>query len=76
METIAQTMRFVTPFEWLYQDSLGRLIVGEDSITDAVLRLGPFGGSIDPGTAVWFWASAYVLIVAGATAFAFSRRDL
>jgi ABC-type transport system involved in multi-copper enzyme maturation permease subunit len=76
LETIADVVRVVTPFEWLCQDSLGRLVKGESSITDAVLRLGPFGGSVDPGTAVWLWAGAYVLIVAGAAAFAFSQRDL
>ena len=72
----ATVIRYVTPFEWLYQSSLGRLIAGESGITQTALKLGPFGGSVGGGTAVWLWSSVYVLVVAGATVLTFSRRDL
>jgi ABC-type transport system involved in multi-copper enzyme maturation permease subunit len=72
----ATVIRYVTPFEWLYQSSLGRLIQGENGITQIALGLGPFGGSVQGGTTVWLWSAVYVLVVAGATVFAFARRDL
>ena len=73
----AAVIRYVTPFEWLYQSSLGRLIQGEGGVTQTIMRwLGPFGGSVNGGTAVWLWSAAYALVLAAATVFAFSRRDL
>jgi len=76
LEHTATVIRYVTPFEWLYQSSLGRLIEGEGGFTAAALRLGPFGGSLQGGSAVWLWSTVYVLIMAGVTTLAFSRRDL
>jgi ABC-type transport system involved in multi-copper enzyme maturation permease subunit len=76
LEQTATIIRYVTPFEWLYQSALGRLIQGESGVTEMVLRLGPFGGSVRGGTTAWLWAAAYVLVVGGATALAFARRDL
>jgi ABC-type transport system involved in multi-copper enzyme maturation permease subunit len=76
LEQTATVIRYVTPFEWLYQSSLGRLIEGESGITQVALRLGPFGGSIGGGTTAWLWSAVYVLLAAGVTALAFARRDL
>ncbi|MHB8059255.1 MAG: ABC transporter permease subunit [Gaiellaceae bacterium] len=76
LEQIATVIRYVTPFEWLYQSSLGRLIEGEGGFTQAALRLGPFGGSLPGGSAVWLWSTVYVLIVSGVTVLTFARRDL
>jgi hypothetical protein len=76
LERTATVIRYVTPFEWLYQSSLGRFIQGEGGFTETALRLGPFGGSIRGGAAVWLWSAVYVLAVGGAAATAFARRDL
>lgn len=76
LEQTATVIRYVTPFEWLYQGSLGRLIQGEGGFAQAALRLGPFGGSVQGGSAVWLWSAVYVLVVGGATVLAFARRDL
>lgn len=76
LEHTATVIRYLAPFEWLYQSSLGRLIQGEGGFTRAALRLGPFGGSINGGTAVWLWSAVYALLMAAATVLAFSRRDL
>jgi ABC-type transport system involved in multi-copper enzyme maturation permease subunit len=76
LERIADVIRYFTPFEWLYQDALGRLIQGESTITSTVLRLGPFGGSVHGGPTVWLWSAVFAAVVAGATVVAFSRRDL
>jgi Cu-processing system permease protein len=72
----ATVIRYFTPFEWLYQGSLGRLIEGESGITQVALRLGPFGGSVGSGAGAWLWSAVYVLTVAGVTVLAFARRDL
>jgi ABC-type transport system involved in multi-copper enzyme maturation permease subunit len=76
LEQTATVIRYFTPFEWLYQSSLGRLIEGESGITQMAVRLGPFGGSVHGGTVAWLWSAVYVLAVGGVTAFAFARRDL
>jgi Cu-processing system permease protein len=76
LEHTATVIRYVTPFEWLYQSSLGRLIQGEGGFGEAALRLGPFGGSLHGGAGVWLWSVAYVLVVSGATVLAFAHRDL
>ena len=76
LEQTATVIRYVTPFEWLYQSSLGRLIQGEGGLTETVIRLGPFGGSVHGGAAVWLWSAVYVLVVGGVTVLAFARRDL
>jgi ABC-type transport system involved in multi-copper enzyme maturation permease subunit len=76
LEQTATIVRYVTPFEWLYQSSLGRLIEGENGVTEMVIRLGPFGGSVQGGTVVWLWSAVYVLAMGGATVLAFARRDL
>jgi len=76
LEQTATVIRYFTPFEWLYQSSLGRLVQGESGFTESALRLGPFGGSISGGTTAWLWSVAYVLVVAGVTVLAFSHRDL
>jgi Cu-processing system permease protein len=73
---ISSAIRYILPFEWLYQNALGRLIEGEQGLTRTVLRLGPFGGSIHPGAAAWLWSAAYFALAFGLTAVAFSRRDL
>ncbi len=76
LEQTATVIRYVTPFEWLYQSALGRLIQGERGVTEIVIRLGPFGGSVQGGSAVWLWSAVYVLAVGSATVLAFARRDL
>jgi len=76
LEQTATVIRYVTPFEWLYQSSLGRLIEGESGVTQMALRLGPFGGSIGGGATAWLWSTVYVLLVSGVTVLAFARRDL
>lgn len=76
LQQTATVIRYITPFEWLYQSSLGRLIQGESGITRAALQLGPFGGSVSGDSAVWLWSTVYALVVAGVAVLAFARRDL
>ncbi|MGZ4399500.1 MAG: hypothetical protein ACXVYM_01360 [Gaiellaceae bacterium] len=76
LEQVSSVIGYVMPFEWLYQDALGRLISGEQGLTRTVLTLGPFGGSVHGGSAVWIWALVYFTLIGTATAVALKRRDL
>jgi ABC-type transport system involved in multi-copper enzyme maturation permease subunit len=76
LEQIAGVIRYLAPFEWFYQSSLGHLIEGETAITQTIVNLGPFGGSVQTGAAVWLWSLAYALVVGGTAVASFAYRDL
>jgi Cu-processing system permease protein len=76
LEQISKVIGYVMPFEWLYQDALGHLIAGERGLTKTVLNLGPFGGSVQAGAAVWIWSLVYLVVTGAVAAVALERRDL
>ena len=67
----------------LDQADSGELLIGSEpitanttSLTGFLLRLGPFGGAEQGGTALHLWTAAYVIVVGAIAVGAFSRRDL
>lgn len=76
LHTIARVATWLLPFDALYQAGLHALISDTSGLTGVVLELGPFGGSEAAGPLLVLWAIAYVVLVAGGAALAFSRRDL
>jgi len=76
LHTIARVATWLLPFDALYQAGLHALISDTSGLTGVVLQLGPFGGSEAAGPLLVLWAIAYVVLVAGGAALAFSRRDL
>ena len=45
-------------------------------VTEAIVRLGPFGGAQHGGPLLVLWAVGYVVLVAAGAIAAFRRRDL
>jgi Cu-processing system permease protein len=76
LQQVSEVIGYLMPFEWLYQDALGHLIGGERGLTKTVLNLGPFGGSVQAGAAVWVWSLAYFVLTSALAGFALARRDL
>jgi ABC-type transport system involved in multi-copper enzyme maturation permease subunit len=76
LEHAAKVAAWIVPFEALYQDALREITANTTGLTGFLLQLGPFGGANTGGTGVRLWACAYLVIVAAAAAFGFSRRDL
>jgi Cu-processing system permease protein len=76
LERGAKIAAWLLPFEALYQDALRELTSKTSGLTGFLLTLGPFGGAYTGGTAVRFWAAAYLLIVGALAAVGFTRRDL
>jgi Cu-processing system permease protein len=76
LHSIARVFTWLLPFDGLYQAGLHALISETTGLTGVVLQLGPFGGSEGAGPLLVLWAIAYIGIVAGGAALAFSRRDL
>jgi Cu-processing system permease protein len=75
-QNIAATPARLQPDEALYRDALRLLVRDVPGVTGAIVQLGPLGGSHDAGPLLVPWAIAYLVIVLGVAAFAFSRRDL
>jgi ABC-type transport system involved in multi-copper enzyme maturation permease subunit len=76
LRQIGRTASWVLPFEALYQQALSLIVADARGLTEAIVRLGPFGGAQDSGTLLWPWAGLY-LIGVGVVAIAFfARRDL
>jgi ABC-type transport system involved in multi-copper enzyme maturation permease subunit len=76
LESIAHFSTWALPFEALYQAGLHALISETGGLTNAILRLGPFGGAEAAGPGLAAWAAAYCGLMLGLAAVAFSRRDL
>lgn len=72
----AKIAAWTVPFEALYQDALRAITQETSGLTGFLLRLGPFGGAEQGGTALRLWALAYLLIVGAVTLAGFARRDL
>jgi ABC-2 type transport system permease protein len=76
LQDIADVTSWLLPFEALYRDALRLLVRDVPGVTGVVVQLGPLGGSHDAGPLLIPWALAYLLLVLGAAALAFRRRDL
>jgi Cu-processing system permease protein len=76
LHDIGRVATWLLPFEGLYQAGLHALISETSGLTGFVLQLGPFGGAEGAGPLLVLWAIAYVALVVGGAALAFSRRDL
>ena len=73
---VSKVVSWVIPFEALYEDSLRLITQNTSGLTGFLLRLGPFGGAESGGWALRLWSLVYLLVILGAAAVAFSRRDL
>ena len=73
---VARGASWALPFEALYQDALSAISSESFGLTQEALQLGPFGGAQAGGIWLWPWACAYLVMVAGAAAVLFARRDL
>jgi ABC-type transport system involved in multi-copper enzyme maturation permease subunit len=76
LESVAHYSSWVLPFEALYQAGLHALISETGGLTNAILRLGPFGGAEAAGGGLGLYAVAYCAGAVTLAAVAFSRRDL
>jgi len=76
LQRIAGGAWWAFPFDALYEDALHRLTADTTGFAEFVLRLGPFGGSRQAGTALIVWSAAYLCLVGAAALAAFSVRDL
>ena len=72
----ARIAAWALPFEALYEDALHQITANTTSLTGFLLRLGPFGGAEQGGTALHVWTAAYVVVVGVVALAGFSRRDL
>jgi Cu-processing system permease protein len=76
LETVAEVVSWLLPFEALYQAGLNALTEDVRGATGVIVRLGPFGGAQEGGTLLWLWSAAYLALVAAAARVGFARRDL
>jgi Cu-processing system permease protein len=76
LESVAHYSSWVLPFEALYQAGLHALISETGGLTNAILRLGPFGGAEAAGGGLGLYAAVYCAGAVTLAAVAFSRRDL
>jgi Cu-processing system permease protein len=72
----AKIAAWTVPFEALYQDALRTITEETSGLTGFLLRLGPFGGAEQGGTALRLWALGYLLVVGALALAGFARRDL
>jgi Cu-processing system permease protein len=72
----AKIAAWAVPFEALYQDALRSITAETTGLTGFLLRLGPFGGAEQGGTALRLWSLAYLCIVGAVAVAGFVRRDL
>jgi Cu-processing system permease protein len=76
LESVAHYSSWVLPFEALYQAGLHALVSQTGGLTNAILRLGPFGGAEAAGGGLGLYCLAYCAATLTVAAAAFSRRDL
>jgi Cu-processing system permease protein len=73
---VGRAASYALPFEALYQAGLSALTADTFGATRIVVRLGPFGGGVPGGVALYIWVALYFAAILGATVVAFSRRDI
>jgi Cu-processing system permease protein len=76
LDTVADAVSWVLPFEALYQAALAALTTDTVGFTRLAINLGPFGGAEPAGPLLWPWAVAYLALLGFAASAAFARRDL
>jgi ABC-type transport system involved in multi-copper enzyme maturation permease subunit len=76
LRQIGRTASWVLPFEALYQQALSLIVADASGLTEAIVRLGPFGGAQDAGIGLWLWSLGYLAAVGAAAVRVFGRRDL
>jgi ABC-type transport system involved in multi-copper enzyme maturation permease subunit len=76
LERIGERSSWFVPFEALYQDALHRIVQSSNGFTRVALSLGPFGGAHQGGDKLYVWPPLFFVLVVGAAALVFARRDL
>jgi Cu-processing system permease protein len=76
LKHIAKVATWILPFEALYQAGLHALTSNTSGLTGKAISLGPFGGPEGAGIGLVAWGALYLVVVLGAAAFWFARRDL
>ena len=76
LTSIANVSSWALPFEALYREALAALVPHVGGVTEAVIKLGPLGGSHRGGPWLLPFVIAYLVGVFAISAAAFSRRDL
>ena len=76
LDTVADVVSWVLPFEALYQAALAAITADTVGFTRLAINLGPFGGAEAAGPLLWPWALVYLALVGVGASAAFARRDL
>ncbi len=76
LDTVADVVSWVLPFEALYQAALSAITADTVGFTRLAINLGPFGGAEEAGPLLWPWTLLYLALVGAGAAAAFARRDL
>lgn len=76
LRTMSDIATTALPFEALYQGGLHLITTDTSGVTEAVIKLGPFGGARDVGAWLVVFAIGYVAAVLAGAVYAFGRRDL
>lgn len=79
LQDVSDVVSWVLPFEGLYRDALQRLVADAGAgggLTQAIIQLGPLGGSKPAGALFVPYALGWIALVAFAATRSFARRDL
>jgi Cu-processing system permease protein len=76
LDTVADVVSWVLPFEALYQAALSAITADTVGFTRLAISLGPFGGAEEAGPLLWPWTLLYLALVGAGAAAAFARRDV
>jgi ABC-type transport system involved in multi-copper enzyme maturation permease subunit len=76
LDTVADIVSWVLPFEALYQAALSAITADTVGFTRLAISLGPFGGAEEAGPLLWPWTLLYLALVGAGAAAAFARRDV
>jgi Cu-processing system permease protein len=76
LESIAEVVSWILPFEAIYQGALNALTADTGGIAGVVIELGPFGGGHAAGPGLLVWTALYLVGVSALAVWGFRRRDL
>lgn len=76
LQGISDVVTTALPFEAIYLSALNLITQDQTVTTQAIIKLGPFGGARDGGPGLTVFAVIYVFAVLGGAVYAFGRRDL
>jgi hypothetical protein len=74
--SLGHRITYAVPSEALYQGALYEMSHDVLGVGGVVLRLGPFGGSVEPTRAMLVWTAAYIIAAVAAAGWLVRRRDL